>query len=251
MEVPRLEHVKVDEQYREERCSGGDFHVHRPHVEAGRVAFVLLTEHIQIGRLRVEFAQRRAALQDIVEVLHHDPLHVLQFVSELDEVTSNSRVLIVLFRLLRVRVEFDERVRPRHVLHAVAVVLQKFVADVLEKGERLFATERPLAQREEDDAVFDQIVEVVVARLNCRTLIRRLAEFFAQHLRLILVFGVDAPQLLVLLDGRRQRHAVGGTGDHRHQNHGSWDSENDHLIQLMSEISLQTLICVYIYILFH
>ena len=52
------------------------------------------------------------ALQDVVDVLDHDPLDVLEFAVQRRQVPPAASVGVRLLGLLDVRVEFDKRVRP-------------------------------------------------------------------------------------------------------------------------------------------
>ena len=51
----------------------------------------------------VHTRQSLTALQDIVDILNHDSLHILQFVVDVVDVSARSRVGVRFLRLLNVR----------------------------------------------------------------------------------------------------------------------------------------------------
>jgi len=159
--IPRSPNQEFEEQKEDDDDydDGGDFRVSGLHVKKLCVFFVLLRQDGQSLSLVVEGGERLSALEDVVDVLYHDALHILEFGVDGAEVPPRPRVRVIFLRLLDVVVEFDEAVGTRDDADAVPVRRVEFVLQVFQIGEGETLGEALLAKGQIHDALFDLIVE--------------------------------------------------------------------------------------------
>lgn len=149
------EDPEVHAEHQQDDAGDGALHVHGSAVELRGAFLVLLGKHRKVLCLCVQLRQHRATLQNVVDVLHHDPLHVLQLVVYCVYVSSPVRQRFL--RLLDVNVKLDKLIRPRHRVDLSTVAVVELLRQVLEIVEGDAFGKHFVAQHQVTNVVLDEI----------------------------------------------------------------------------------------------
>lgn len=120
------EHPEIHAEHEQYNARNRTLHIHRSSIQLRCTLLVLLRKHRQVLRLRVKLREDCAALQYIVNVLHHDALHVLQLIVDVADVPSTIGQRFLGF--LDVDVELDKLIGSRHRVDLSAVTFVEFLS---------------------------------------------------------------------------------------------------------------------------
>ena len=191
----------------------------RSQVQRVRVVPVLFGHVRQHGRFVSQLRKLRSPAQNVIQVSHHDPLHVLQLVGNQVQVPLGPAVHVGLAGALDVSFELDEAVRSGLTGDSRSVLHKKLRLDFVEVGESELLAEGLFAEHEVADGLADYVVEhQLVAGLDGEAVGRLLVQFPEYLLGLPPVL-IERP-LFFFMHGCTQSQAVADSCYHCHQHHG-------------------------------